>query len=104
MARGVWGPARSFLRWSLPSLSTRAGPPATGWGRSRPGFLFPDRPDPLDFVHRPRAGGERLRAGDGGAGGRDRIAADGGPAAPGDNRPRDPPEFRLRAGAETREA
>src|SRR5438128_195946 len=75
MARGVWGPARSFVRWSLPSPTTRAGPPATGSGRSRPGFPFPDRHNPLDFVHRPRAGSERLRAVDGGACDRDPMAS-----------------------------
>src|SRR2546425_400058 len=103
MARGVWGPARSFVRWSLPSPTTRAGPPATGSGRSRPGFLFPDRHNPLDFVHRPRAGGERLRAVDGGTGDRDRIAADGYPADPVHDRHRDHAELRLRHVDEIRE-
>src|SRR5256712_2787200 len=103
MARGVWGPARSFVRWSLPSPTTRAGPPATGSGRSRPGFLFPDRHNPLDFVHRPRAGGERLRAVDGGTGDRDRIAADGYPAAPVHHRQGDHAELRLRHVDEIRE-
>src|SRR5256712_5689921 len=103
MARGVWGPARSFVRWSLPSPTTRAGPPATGSGRSRPGFLFPDRHNPLDFVHRPCAGGERFRAVDGGTGDRDRIAADGYPADPVHDRHRDHAELRLRHVDEIRE-
>src|SRR3989442_9225334 len=103
MARGVWGPARSSVRWSLPGLPTRDGPPATGPERPRSGFLFPDRHDPLDFVHRPRAGGERLRSVDGGAGDRDRITADGYPADPVHDRHRDHAEFRLRHVDEIRE-
>src|SRR3989441_204319 len=94
MARGVWGPARSFVRWSLPSPTTRAGPPATGSGRSRPGFLFPDRHNPLDFVHRPRAGG-------GGRGDRARRPPDGYPADPVHDRHRDHAELRLRHVDET---
>src|SRR5437667_9674909 len=103
MARGVWGPARSFVRWSLPSPTTRAGPPATGSGRSRPGFPFPDRHNPLDFVHRPRAGSERLRAVDAGARDRDRVAAHGYPADPVHDRHPAHAELRLRHVDEARE-